>query len=77
MNAVDEPSPEERLWKPTEAARYLGVSRSWVYQHALDGDLPSLRFAGCLRFEPAKIRAYARGELVGHKADVLPLKAVK
>ena len=58
------------LWTPAEVANYLRVSRSWVYQKAEAGLLPSLRFGGCLRFDPAAVQAYARGE-------VLPANVVK
>ena len=57
-------APEgDSLWTPAEVATYLRVSRSWVYQKAEAGLLPSLRFGGCLRFEPVAIRAYARGKV--------------
>lgn len=55
--------PDETLWDARDVARYLKVSRSWVYQRAESGDLPCLRVGGCLRFEPEEIRLYARGEL--------------
>jgi excisionase family DNA binding protein len=61
----------ETLWTPAEVASYLRVSRSWVYHKAEAGLLPSLRFGGCLRFEPAAVKAYARGEL---PTNVVPLK---
>jgi excisionase family DNA binding protein len=55
---------EEPLWTADEVATYLRVSRSWVYQHAEAGTLPVIRLPGSslLRFGPAEIRAYARGE---------------
>jgi excisionase family DNA binding protein len=72
---VTAPARSERLWKVGDVAAYLGVSASWVYQHAEKGDLPSLRFAGNLRFEPDAVRAYARGERPA-EAKVLTLRAV-
>jgi excisionase family DNA binding protein len=50
-----EPSPGVpwRLLRPVEVARRLGVSRSWLYQAAADGRIPSLRLGtsdGPLRF---------------------------
>jgi excisionase family DNA binding protein len=62
----------ETLWTPAEVAAYLRVSRSWVYQKAEAGLLPSLRFGGCLRFDPASIRAYARGQAL--PSNVIPLR---
>lgn len=50
------------LWNANDAARYLRVSRSWVYQHAESGDLPCLRVGGLVRFDPEVVRAFARGE---------------
>ncbi len=52
----------DRLWTVADVARYLGVSKSWVYHHAEAGDLPSLRICGLLRFDPDAIRAFAHGQ---------------
>jgi excisionase family DNA binding protein len=49
----------EALWDAREVARYLKVSRNWVYQQADAGRLPSVRIGGVRRFDPAKIRALA------------------
>jgi excisionase family DNA binding protein len=51
------------LWDANDVSRYLKVSRSWVYQRAEAGLLPCLRLGGLLRFEPEKVRAFARGEI--------------
>lgn len=45
----------DRLLKPSEVARMLGVSRTWLYQAAKDGRVPALRLGGPdgpLRFAP-------------------------
>ena len=55
--------PAEPLWDAKDVAVFLKVSRSWVYLHAEDGTLPSVRFGGLRRFLPEQIRAYARGEV--------------
>lgn len=67
----------ERLWSPNEVAHYLHVSRSWVYQKAEAGLLPVIRMPGSslLRFDPEKVRAFARGELA--PAKVVPLPAIR
>jgi excisionase family DNA binding protein len=52
----------EPLWRAKDVAEYLNASPSWVYMHAEDGTLPSVRIAGLRRFHPEAIRAYARGE---------------
>ncbi len=57
--AINEP-----LWTAIQVARYLGCSRSWVYLHAEDGTLPSVRIGGLRRFVPEEIRAFA---LAGRK----------
>ena len=53
----------EALWTAEDVAAYLKASRSWVYQKAEAGLLPSLRLGGLLRFDPDQIRAFARGQL--------------
>jgi hypothetical protein len=52
------------LWNPSDVATFLQVSRSWVYQKAEAGLLPVIRLPGSslLRFDPALVRAFARGE---------------
>jgi excisionase family DNA binding protein len=63
-NAKDNPAGDAaELWDANDAARYLKVSRSWVYQRAEAGLLPCLRVGGLLRFDPAMVRAFARGEV--------------
>jgi excisionase family DNA binding protein len=59
----DEPVESQELWDANEVARYLKVSRSWVYYRAEAGLLPCLRVGGLVRFEPATVRAFARGEV--------------
>jgi excisionase family DNA binding protein len=70
-NAKDGPAEQAaELWDANDAANYLKVSRSWVYQRAEAGLLPCLRVGGLLRFDPATVRAFARGEVQPPK--VLP-----
>ncbi len=58
------PHVSESLWTPQEVAKYLKVSRSWVYQKAEAGLIPVIRMPGSslLRFEPEAIRAFALGK---------------
>ena len=58
------------LWNANDVARYLKVSRSWVYQHAESGELPCLHVGGLIRFDPEAVRAFALGETKPSK--VLP-----
>jgi len=60
-NASDERDRNEHLWDAEDVARYLKVSRSWVYHRAESGQLPSLKIGGLLRFEQQAIHAFARG----------------
>ncbi len=54
---MHEPMPVEQLWSVDDVANVLKASRSWVYLHVATGELPSVRIAGLLRFDPAAIRA--------------------
>ena len=56
------PAIDETLWDALDVARYCKTSRSWVYQQAESGRLPHLRIGGLLRFDPERVRAFARGE---------------
>jgi excisionase family DNA binding protein len=58
------------LWDANDVARYLKVSRSWVYHRAEPGQLPCVRVGGLLRFDPATIRASARGEVTATRRVV-------
>ncbi|OJU80989.1 MAG: hypothetical protein BGO11_21185 [Solirubrobacterales bacterium 70-9] len=49
------------LMKPAEVCRMLSVSRTWVYDAAADGRLPSIRLGrpdGPLRFIRADVEAW-------------------
>ena len=61
------------LWDASDVARYLKVSRSWVYHRAESGELPCLKVGGLLRFDPQAIYAFARG-VPAHGARVVPLR---
>src|SRR2546426_8154398 len=63
------------LWDANEVARYLGASRSWVYAQAEAGRLPCVRIVGLLRFDPAAIKALARGEqLAATRVVAVPVR---
>jgi hypothetical protein len=49
------------LWDANDVARYLKVSRSWVYHRAEAGLLACVRIGSLLRFDPDVIRALAHG----------------
>lgn len=51
----------QTLLKPTDVARQLGVSRSWLYEAAKKGRVPSIRIGGedgPLRFVPDDIERW-------------------
>jgi excisionase family DNA binding protein len=66
LHAATPPAPEPAtettdLLKPTEVAQRLKVSRSWVYDAAADGRLPSIRLGapdGPLRFVRADLEQW-------------------
>jgi len=53
--------PNERLLTVDEVMRWLGVSRSWVIDHANGRRrpfLPSVKLGKCRRFEPAAVARF-------------------
>ncbi len=63
MEALDQGI--EALWDARDVARYLKVSRSWVYQKAEAGLLPYLKVGGLVRFVPERVRDFALGTAGG------------
>jgi excisionase family DNA binding protein len=55
---------EDRLWDPLDVARFLGISRNTVYAQVDSGALPCVRIGGLLKFDPERIRAIGRGEML-------------
>lgn len=76
MGAVEEKlageAPDDALWTVADAARYLRVSKGWVYQASADGRMPCVRIGALVRFEPAAIKAWAAGGGRGGKVVHLP-----
>jgi excisionase family DNA binding protein len=62
---------DDRLWKVRDVCRYLQKGRTWIYSEVAAERIPFLRIGGELRFDPADIKAWARGELPA--AKVVPL----
>lgn len=56
---MNEPDRDDQLWAVEDVARYLKVSRSWVYHRSESGELPSLKIGSLLRFDPQAIHAFA------------------
>ena len=57
----------EAFWRVADVARFLSMSKQWVYKHAELGTLPASRFGAGLRFKPDEIRAYADAQSSGAK----------
>jgi hypothetical protein len=71
-------SPEQNragLWDSNDVARYLKVSRSWVYHRAEAGLLPCVRIGSLLLFDPDVIAGVARGERSPMPGTVTPIIA--
>lgn len=62
----------DALWLVDDVARYLKVSRSWVYQRTASGQIPTIRLGNQVRFDPESIRDYAR-RMTSRPAKVLQL----
>lgn len=48
----------DSLWTVEDLMVFAKVSRSWVYQRASSGALPSLKIGGLLRFDPRAVKSY-------------------
>jgi len=64
-SASNSPAParaeHDGLWNVADVARFLKVSRSWVYHRAEAGLLPCVRIGSLLRFNPEVVRGLANG----------------
>jgi len=54
---------DDDLWDALDVARFLKTSRSWVYMRVERAEIPHLRVGGLIRFEPARIKEWARSGL--------------
>lgn len=56
------PTEGVALLRPTDVAKQLNVSRSWVYAAVADGRLPHVKLpGGLLRFHPDEINKLVTG----------------
>ena len=51
---------DEALWTASDLAKYLRVSRSWVYYQVESGELPCVRLGSLIRFRPSVIRSLVK-----------------
>ena len=52
------------LWDAQQVAKFMNVSRSWVYQRVEAGLIPHLRLGGLVRFEPEAIKKFVRHDRI-------------
>ena len=55
------PDPDTELATVEEAARYLRVSKSWLYAKVAVGEVPHINVLGRLRFHWPTLRAWVLG----------------
>lgn len=74
MNASHDTQTFEPLWTVTETARYLKMSKSWVYRHTESGEIPHAKLGGVIRYSPTRIREYeAQLHAVARGGNVIKL----
>ncbi|MGH7867241.1 MAG: helix-turn-helix domain-containing protein [Candidatus Dormibacteraceae bacterium] len=61
------------LWTARDVARYLNVSKSWVYQAAESGRLPCIKLGALVRFDPAAIKTLITRDSTDANRKVVPL----
>lgn len=59
MNAAKETPENEPLWTVDETAKFLNMSKNWVYRRTEAGEIPHGKFGRVIRYSPARIREYA------------------
>ena len=59
---LSQDSQQRALKDVNWVVEFLGVSKSWVYQATSSGTLPCVRIGALVRFDPAVIKAWVRGE---------------
>lgn len=64
----------EPLWKVDDVARYLAMSRSYIYKEAEAGRLPCFRIGAALRFEPPAIRKWLENQASAPLSEVRRLR---
>jgi excisionase family DNA binding protein len=59
-----ENAAQVRLLTPEEAARWLGVGRSTLYELLAAGEIPSIRIGRCRRIPSWELRRFIEEKLV-------------
>lgn len=71
---IAEDNADESLWTVDDLAAWAKVSRSWAYQRAAAGAIPSIKIGGLLRFDPIEVKQFFRSGGVAAARKVIPLK---
>jgi excisionase family DNA binding protein len=75
MDQVNTQFPEtpviEKLFKGSEVARLLNVSRSFAYLIMQSGELPTVRLGRSVRVRPSDLRNYIMKNTVGETVNEL------
>ncbi len=50
---------DDALWDVLRTARFLSMSRHWVYKAVAAGTIPYRKIGAAIRFVPAEIRTWA------------------
>jgi putative molybdopterin biosynthesis protein len=56
----------ETIMNIHEVAELLSLSESLIYRMAAAGQIPCVRFAAALRFDPSELAVWYEGRLQGH-----------
>jgi excisionase family DNA binding protein len=59
--------PEDLVWTVQDVAKYLKLSRDWVYRHAQIGELPAKKVGSQLRFLSSEVKEWLRAKSIPKK----------
>ena len=54
----ERPRAEREIWTVADVCSFLSVSKTWVYERARKGSIPTRRLGARLRFDAEEIRAW-------------------
>jgi excisionase family DNA binding protein len=58
--SADTTPDDDRLWTVAQTAKFLNVSQRWVYRAVGNGEIPSFKLGGLVRFRPQTVREFAQ-----------------
>jgi len=71
MILADVVEQKKEALRVEDVARILDISAKQIYKMAAKGQIPSLRIANCVRFDPQDVAAWLRGQ-----SNMNPIPAV-